>query len=428
MDFKATLEYLYSMLPMYQRIGTAAFKKNLDNTYALCGYLGNPQSDFPSVHIAGTNGKGSSAHMLAAVLMSAGYRVGLYTSPHLNRFTERIRINGSEIAEEWVVDFVGRMKSQIESIKPSFFEFTVAMAFSYFSEQKVDIAVIETGLGGRLDSTNVITPLVSLITNISMDHADMLGDTLESIAFEKAGIIKSGRPVVLGEYQPDLLNVFAAIAGERRSSLCVAELEYPVNEYTLRSGMLFVKMSHGGQEFEIESSCTYQVRNLPGVIKTVELLRLEGFRIDNSALHSGLAAFQSLTGLRGRWQLVRRNPSVVLDVAHNEGGFSRILAELQTIQYERLFIVLGMVRDKDVAALVRMLPPEAHYFFVQAGIPRALGADELNQMATSAGRAGEAIPDVNEAIRRCIALAGRGDLILVTGSNFVVAEVEPEKW
>jgi dihydrofolate synthase/folylpolyglutamate synthase len=320
------------------------------------------------------------------------------------------------------------MKSQIESIKPSFFEFTVAMAFSYFSEKKVDIAVIETGLGGRLDSTNVITPLVSLITNISMDHADMLGDNLESIAFEKAGIIKSGRPVVLGEYQPDLLNVFAAIAGERRSSLCVAELEYPVNEYTLRSGMLFVKMSHGGQEFEIESSCTYQVRNLPGVIKTVELLRLEGFRIDNSALHSGLAAFQSLTGLRGRWQLVRRNPSVVLDVAHNDGGFSRILAELQTIQYERLFIVLGMVRDKDVAALVRMLPPEAHYFFVQAGIPRALGADELNQMATSAGRAGEAIPDVNEAIRRCIALAGRSDLILVTGSNFVVAEVEPEKW
>jgi dihydrofolate synthase / folylpolyglutamate synthase len=428
MAFRETLEYLYSMLPMYQRIGADAFKKDLSNTIALCAHLGNPQHAFRSVHIAGTNGKGSSAHMLAAILMAAGYKTGLYTSPHLRRFTERIRVNGIEVPEDWVIGFVERMKPQIERIRPSFFEFTVAMAFEYFAVEKVDIAVVEVGLGGRLDSTNIIRPLVSLITNISMDHMDMLGDTLQAIAAEKAGIIKQDTPVVIGEYQPEVLQIFADAAAARRAPLSIAAHEFVISGCQTGPGGLQVTIAGSSRPLAVGSASTYQVRNLPGVLKTIEILKTKGFGIPAKAVEEGLAGFQSSTGLQGRWQILRQRPLVVADVAHNEGGMCRLREELKKHPYNRLFVILGMVKGKEIGKILAYLPAEASYYFCEASIPRAESAAELQAHASALGRPGEVMPDVNEAVRRCQAVAGQDDMILITGSNFLVAEIDAGQW
>lgn len=428
MAFRETLEYLYSMLPMYQRIGADAFKKDLSNTLALCAHLGNPQDTFRSVHIAGTNGKGSSAHMIASILMVAGYKVGLYTSPHLRRFTERIRINGAEVPEDWVIGFVERLKPQIEHIRPSFFEFTVAMAFEYFAAEKVDVAVVEVGLGGRLDSTNIIRPLVSLITNISMDHMDMLGDTLQAIAAEKAGIIKQDTPVVIGEYQPEVWQVFADVAAARRAPLSNAAQEFVMEDCRARSGSMEVTIAGRSKPLTVESASTYQVRNLPGVLKTIKILGTKGFSIPEKAVEEGLAVFQSSTGLRGRWQVLRKHPLIVADVAHNEGGMSRLREELEKQSYKKLFVILGMVKGKEIGKVLAHLPAKARYFFSEAAIPRAERAAELQAQAAALDRRGEVVPDVNEAVRHCLAEAGREDMILITGSNFLVAEIEVGQW
>jgi dihydrofolate synthase/folylpolyglutamate synthase len=407
---------------MFQRIGAAAYKEDLTNTILLCEALGNPQHKFKSVHVAGTNGKGSSSHMLAAILQTAGYKTGLYTSPHLKEFTERIRIDGKEVAQEFVVDFVQGIKPAIERIKPSFFEITVAMAYDYFAQQKVDIAIIEVGLGGRLDSTNVITPLVSLITNISWDHKDILGDTLQKIAFEKAGIIKKNVPVVISERSDDVNQVFLQRAVETKSPIFFAEDDWNVR--SVSSG--YYKVTHQGSSYDIEIDLKgfYQRKNLTGVLKTTELLRASGFFISNENIKDALTQITALTGLKGRWQKLADKPLMICDTGHNEGGIKEVVKQIGVQKYEKLFIVLGCVGDKDLTIILMLLPKEAYYIFCQASIPRAMDANELYQQASRYQLTGEVIKDVNQAIDKAKQLSSREDFIFIGGSTFVVAEIE----
>lgn len=407
---------------MFQRVGAVAYKKDLTNTLQLCDALGNPHLKFKSIHIAGTNGKGSCSHMLAAILQTAGYKTGLYTSPHLKEFTERIRVHGKEIDQEFVIDFVQRITPAIERIQPSFFEITVAMAFDYFAKEKVDIAVVETGLGGRLDSTNVITPLVSLITNISWDHKDLLGDTLQKIAFEKAGIIKPGIPVIISEKQFDVSEVFESKAWECTSELVFASDFYHVNRI---SGGTY-KVIHDTQTFtyELDLLGIYQAKNLKGVLAVINELRKQGFRISSDHITIGLKNTTSLTGLKGRWQKIRENPLTICDTGHNEAGIKEILSQISEIRFNRLHWVLGMVKDKDVSTILHLLPKDATYYFCQASIPRAMPARELQQKALEAGLNGVAITNVNAAISQARANSTPADLILIGGSTFVVAEIE----
>lgn len=422
MTYQQTLDYLYQNLPMFQRVGAVAYKKDLTNTLALCEVLGNPHLKFKSIHIAGTNGKGSSSHMTASVLQEAGYKTGLYTSPHLKEFTERIRVNGKEVTQEFVTDFVERIKPAIESIKPSFFEITVAMAFDYFAKEQVDVAVIEVGLGGRLDSTNVITPVVSLITNISWDHADILGDTLPKIAFEKAGIIKSYVPVVVSEWQPEVRDVFIDQASKQHSKLTIASEKYRVERRA--PGVFEVKSGREQFEVRLDLLGIYQTKNLAGVLATFDVLIENRFKISREQLLKGLANVTALTGLKGRWQTVSKDPLIICDTGHNEAGISEILHQFNEVKFNRLHMVWGMVKDKDITKILAMLPKDASYYFCQAKIPRAMDAQELKSKATNAGLQGEVFPDVNEAIAQAKINYKKGDLIFVGGSTFVVAEVE----
>lgn len=408
---------------MYQRIGAAAFKKDLTNTLALCAELGNPHLAFRSVHVAGTNGKGSTAHMLAAILQEAGYKTGLYTSPHLKSFTERIRINGAEASPEFVTDWVNRMKPALDHIRPSFFETTVALAYDYFARQQVDVAVVEVGLGGRLDSTNVITPLVSVITNISFDHMDMLGDTLEKIAFEKAGIIKPGVPAVIGARNPQTDPVFANKAVAMEAPVYFAEDEFHV-EGTTDNLTVFRGHEPVVRNLNLSLKGDYQKKNLPAVFKTIELLRHSNFEISDAAVCHGLEHTVALTGLKGRWQVIGREPLTVCDVAHNEDGIKEVIKLITRQHYNTLFMVFGMVADKDHDSILRLLPRDAHYIFCQAGIPRALPAARLAEKARAFGLAGETEPNVNRALQRARQLAGPYDFIFIGGSTFVVAELE----
>jgi dihydrofolate synthase/folylpolyglutamate synthase len=421
--YEEALHYLYDNLPMFHRVGAAAIKKDLTNTLRLCEELGNPERKFRSIHVAGTNGKGSTCHMLASILQVSGYRTGLYTSPHLKNFTERIKVNGSEVSRTYVVDFINRIKPAIERIKPSFFEITVAMAFDYFAEQGVDIAVIETGLGGRLDSTNVITPLVSVITNISWDHKDILGDTLQCIASEKAGIIKHGVPVVISERQADLADVFISKAEEESSEIFFASDEYSARREV--SGDMVVSNQTKDvmtlRDFPLKGS--YQTRNLPGVIKTVDVLRSR-FAISDEDLRRGLQDVVTNTGLKGRWQVLHASPTVICDTAHNEGGIREIVKQIHRHRFRRLFIILGMVKDKDVKQVLALMPKDAVYYFCEANIPRALAAEELQKEAADLGLVGEVVRDVNEAKRRALSVADKEDLIYIGGSTYVVAELE----
>jgi dihydrofolate synthase/folylpolyglutamate synthase len=422
-NYQQVLTYLYGALPMFQRVGAIAYKKDLTNTIALCEALGNPQLNFKSVHVAGTNGKGSTSHMIASVLQSSGYKTGLYTSPHLKNFTERIKINGAEVSQEFVIDFVNRIKPEIERINPSFFEITVAMAFDYFSTCKVDVAVIEVGLGGRLDSTNVIIPEVSVITNIGFDHKDLLGDTLEKIAYEKAGIIKENVPVVISQRQPEVEHVFTIKAEESNAALYFADDEYHVKssgqglEIT-RNNLRYIS----GLQLPLKGN--YQTKNLPGVLLACDLLKAKGLKISKENLVDGLEQTVAQTGLKGRWQQLNINPLIICDTGHNVDGIKQIVDQLKQLSFDTLHIVFGMVKDKDQMEVLKLLPTEASYYFCQAKIPRALDATVLSQMAHECGLHGQVIGDVNEAIHAARRAAKADDLIFIGGSTFVVAEID----
>ena len=430
MTYAETLAYLYDQLPMYQRVGAAGFKKGLDNAWALSAAMGKPESRFRSVHVAGTNGKGSSSHMLAAVLQAAGYKVGLYTSPHLREFTERIRLNGQELAPDYLVSWVARWRGLFEEIKPSFFEMCVALAYDYFAHEQVDIAVVEVGLGGRLDSTNIITPLVALITNISYDHQALLGNTLPEIAGEKAGIIKAGVPVIISQTQPEVSGVFEAKARREHAPLRFADAAYEVSLAAPpdpAAGTQLLHVEQGGQSY-LENLALglvgdYQRLNLPGVLAVLDELRRQGFALPEAAVRRGLREVQALTGLRGRWSVISRQPLVVCDTAHNEAGLRLVLAQLGRLRYERLHVVLGTVNDKDVAEILALLPREAVYYFCQADIPRALPATALAALAAAAGLRGQCYGPVAAAVAAARAGATAADVVFIGGSTFVVAEV-----
>lgn len=419
--YEDVLEFLYTNLPMYQRVGASAFRKDLTNTLALCDYLGNPERSFKSIHIAGTNGKGSSSHYLAAILQKAGYKTGLYTSPHLKSFTERIRLNGIMVPRDFVVEFVTKHRDFIEQLKPSFFEITVGMAFDYFAREKVDLAVIEVGMGGRLDSTNVILPEVCLITNISLDHQQWLGNTLPEIAGEKAGIIKDHTPVVISEQQEELWPVFQQIADQKHAPLIPAYTSWSLR----REGEQWVVWRDDREYFRIPAKGvpTYQQQNLPGVLQIIQVLNDRGYTISREAVREGIIGMITLTGLKGRWQRLSEHPLVICDVGHNTAGVKHMLQQLDYLSFDRLFIIWGMVSDKDITPVLRLLPTTAHYFFSQASIPRALDAETLARRASEHGLNGEVIPEVNTALQRARHLAGRDDLILIGGSNFLVAEL-----
>lgn len=427
MTYESTIAYLYEQLPAFSRIGPAAYKPDLGNTIALCSALGNPENGFQSIHIAGTNGKGSVSHMLAAILQEAGYKTGLYTSPHLRDFRERFRINGTMISKEWVVQFVEEVKPLMQQIKPSFFEITVAMAFRWFAEEKVDIAVIETGLGGRLDSTNIILPELSIITNIGWDHSNLLGDTLEKIAGEKAGIIKEGIPVVLGETLPETAPVFARVAKEKSAPLYLAQHARQVVDWRWESHYLQIELAEGQttdhRHYQLDLPGLYQTRNLLTVLEACHQLRRKGWIIPEDAVQQALRQVKKLTGLGGRWEIIGHKPDIVLDVAHNEPGMREVLQQVELMNYRRLHIVIGIVHDKDPTRLLQLLPPAALYYFTQAHIPRAMPVEELASKASALKLKGQTFENVNLALKAARDKAESHDLILVCGSIFLVAEV-----
>lgn len=430
MNYQETLDYLFNSLPMFQRVGASAFKSDLDNTLKLCSHLNNPEQKFKSIHVAGTNGKGSTSHTLAAIFQSAGYKTGLYTSPHLKSFTERIRIDGEEITEDSVVRFVAENKNFLDELKPSFFEMTVGMAFWYFAQQKVDIAIIEVGMGGRLDSTNVIIPELCVITNIGYDHMQFLGETLPEIAAEKAGIIKSKVPVVISQSQVETTSVFQEKAAEMNAPIVFADENFEItrlgekrNEEKLLAEFR-VKSRQKAFELEYALLGNYQRFNLPGILEAVNQMRNQGWNISEAALEQGLSEVSTLTGLKGRWQILGENPTVIADTGHNEPGIREILAQLETYKFNQLWMVIGMVQDKDISKILALLPKEANYIFCQADLPRALAANLLSEKAASFGLMGESIPKVNEALTFARKNAKPDDLIFVGGSTFVVAEID----
>jgi len=410
---------------MYQRIGSKAFKKNLSNTLQLCENLDNPQLRFKSIHIAGTNGKGSSAHMLSAILQKAGYNIGLYTSPHLKDFTERIQVNGQPIKEDDVADFVDRNQGIISDINPSFFEVTVVMAFDYFASQKVDFAIIETGLGGRLDSTNVILPEVSLITNIGFDHQDMLGETLPQIAGEKAGIIKLGVPVVIGQKQPEISDVFITKAAELNAPILFANDEVSAHAETNGVFEIISDNPFYPENITVDLQGDYQAMNLPGVLVTLRLISDSGNIIRHESIQNGFENISELAPIKGRWQVLsEKSPFIVCDVAHNEDGIRSTMEQLQKQQHSKKHIIWGMVQDKDTIKLLELLPKDAKYYFCEAHIPRALEVSTLKKYADKVGLKGNIYPTVQSALKEAKVNASAQDLIFIGGSTFVVAELD----
>lgn len=428
MTYQQTIDYLFAQLPMYSRIGAAAYKADLNNTIALCNALNNPQNNFKSIHVAGTNGKGSTSHMLAAILQQAGYKTGLYTSPHLKDFRERIKLNGQMIPQSFVIEFVQKTKAITATIEPSFFELTVAMAFDYFSSEKVDIAIIETGLGGRLDSTNIINPILSIITNIGWDHMQLLGNTLEKIATEKAGIIKPNTPVVIGQYIPETKNVFIHKAATENAPIHFVQDEYSAHNITISPTQLQCTISNNknqrSEDFLLDLNGMYQVQNLCTVLCAEGILMQQGFTINNSIEKFALANVKKLTGLFGRWQVLQQSPLIVLDVAHNEDGIKQVLLQLNTFYPKNNYhFIIGMVNDKDITTVLQLLPTTAHYYFTNAQIPRALPAAQLQAIAATHQLNGESYTNVNNAIEAAKKQASVGDIIIVCGSVFLVAEV-----
>ena len=427
MNYQESLNYLLERLPMFQRVGKAAIKKDLGNTLLLLEALGNPHKEFKSIHIAGTNGKGTSAHALTSVLMAAGYKTGLYTSPHLKSFTERIRIDGIEVSEQFVAEFVTRHQSLIDQVKPSFFEVTVVMAFEYFRQEKVHVAVIETGLGGRLDSTNVIHPLVSLITMIGYDHMDLLGDSLDKIAFEKAGIIKPGTPVVIGNNQQEIRAVFEEVATSREAEIFFCD-DYQVvpvkknllcNTYDVfRGGELLF------ENLDTDITATYFGYNIPGVLKTLQLLDNGLMSINQESIAEGFSKIKASTGLKGRMQFLGEAPLIIADISHNQPGLTTLFDQLKTEVKGNLHIVFGVVRDKGLSGILPILPTTASYYWTTSSVPRSLPADELRDIAHDHGIGGQSFQNVNDAIAEALKFAAKEDTIVICGSTFVVAEID----
>lgn len=427
MNYEQTIDYLFTKLPMFSRIGAAAFKKDLTNTLALCEFLGDPHKKFKSIHIAGTNGKGSTSHMLAAIFQAAGYKTGLYTSPHLKDFRERIKVNGEMVSKDFVIDFTDRVKQFAEQIEPSFFELTVAMAFDFFAEEKVDIAIIETGLGGRLDSTNVITPELSAITNIGYDHMDMLGDTLVKIAAEKAGIIKPGVPVVIGELLPDTLPVFEKTAQDNNAPIHFASRTRQVEDWKWEHHHLNVTVSdtHTGdhQIWLLDLPGIYQSKNLLTLLEVCHVMQEKGWQLEQQTIHLALQQVKKLTGLHGRWEILGESPMLVVDVAHNEDGIRQLVQQIELTNHNALHIIIGIVKDKEPDRVLSLLPKQATYYFTRADIPRALPEDELKKLASRYQLNGEAYSNVNTAIYAASTKTGKNDLIIVCGSIFLAGEV-----
>jgi len=427
MNYQQTLDYMYARLPMFSKIGGQAIKNGFTNIIALCEVLDHPHQKGRFVHVAGTNGKGSVSHMLASVLQSAGYKTGLYTSPHLKDFRERIKINGAMIAEQEVVDFIEQMQTDIESIQPSFFELTVAMAFHHFAKHHTDIAIIETGLGGRLDSTNIISPVLSVITNIGYDHVQILGNTLEEIAGEKAGIIKPGVPVVIGEKLAETEQVFRNKATIEAAPIFFTSERLQVADWKQEEHDLVVYVAENNKtdhkKFQLDLTGQYQTKNLLTVLASCHQLKAKGIDLPDAAIEQGLRQVKKLTGLHGRWETIHQHPRIVLDVAHNESGMRELLNQLEITSYHRLHIILGMVKDKDVDTVIQMLPFNALYYFTNADIPRALPAGVLSEKASRQGLTGHIFSNVNEALSEAKAQAHPDDLILVCGSVFLVGEV-----
>ena len=421
MTYKEATEYLFNSVPMFQNVGGAAYKEGLYNTRLLDEHFGHPHTQYRTIHVGGTNGKGSCSHTLAAILQSAGYRVGLYTSPHLTDFRERIRVNGEMISEEKVVSFVTGERSFFEPLHPSFFELTTALAFHFFAEEKVDVAVVEVGMGGRLDCTNIITPDIAVITNISFDHVQFLGNTLEKIAGEKAGIIKAHIPAVIGETCDETRNVFIHKAQETNAPIIFAEEEHEItsswNEGRFR---LYETRHHGLLKGELGGLC--QIKNTATILTAVRELQKAGYAILEEHIHTGFGNVCRLTGLRGRWQQLGVRPSIICETGHNVGGLAYIVRQLQDSGADHLHVVIGMVDDKDIQGVLQLLPANAVYYFTKASVRRALDEHTLQQMAASAGLKGTCWPDVESAFHAAMSSATATDLVFVGGSTFIVAD------
>ncbi len=424
MTYQQTVDYLYEQLPMFHRVGAPAYKANLDNTHLICEFLKHPENKFKTIHVAGTNGKGSSSHMLAAVFQAAGYKTGLYTSPHLKDFRERIKIDGKMISKNEIVAFVKKYKKEFEHVKPSFFEWTVGLAFDYFSRKKVDIAIIEVGLGGRLDSTNVIIPEISLITNIGFDHMNLLGNTLEKIAFEKAGIIKKNVPVVISQASGTVKEVISKQAKKIKASIYFAEKNVEVKS---------VKQKGKYKEFVVDSNIykgklaldllgSYQEKNLRGVLNVLELSGEMGFKITGKAIKKGLKHTAKQTGLRGRWETLQEKPRVICDTGHNEDGMKEVLKNLDREKYNTLRMVIGVVGDKDADAMLKKLPKKAIYYFVKPSIPRGMEAQVLTEKAKKFGLNGSDCGTVKKGLKKALKASSPKDLVFIGGSTFVVAD------
>jgi len=404
MNYKETLEWMFAQLPMFQRDGKAAFKKDLTNSVAFSKHLNYPEKKFKSIHIAGTNGKGSTSHMAASILQEAGYKVGLYTSPHLKDFSERIKINGEVISETEVVDFIAKNNSFLVKYKPSFFEMTVGLAFDCFAKHEVDIAVVEVGLGGRLDSTNIITPEVAVITNIGFDHTQFLGETLSEIAFEKAGIIKNEIPVVIGEFKEETYPVFKKIAKEHKSPL-------------------FLASSSVKNNYQSDLKGIYQIHNIKTAIQTIAILKTKGFVISEENIKDGLQKVVENTDLLGRWQTLKYEPKVICDTGHNKEGLEYVFKQLKQESFKKLHIVFGVVNDKDLNSILPLFPKNATYYFCKPNIPRGLDARDLQKKCSKFDLVGNVYSSVEEAYKSALNLANKKDLIFVGGSTFVVAEI-----
>ena len=427
-NYQQTIEYLFSRLPMFSRIGAAAYKNDLTNTLKLCEALGNPQTKFKSIHIAGTNGKGSTSHMMAAILQTAGYKTGLYTSPHLKDFRERIKIDGEMVSEDFVIQFTQKIKPLIEEIEPSFFEITVAMAFDWFASNKVDIAVVEVGLGGRLDSTNIIIPQLCIITNISYDHMNMLGNSIEEIAWEKAGIIKQHIPVVIGQTNDESKHVFQQKATQVEAKIYFSTDRKWVTDWVNEKHVLTTnvedKLTKERKNYSLDLNGNYQTKNILAVLTAVDILNEAGWHIDNKDVQLALTQVKKLTGLHGRWEMIHQNPLTIIDVAHNEDGIKEVVKQLEYFDNKKLHLVIGMVKDKEIDKVLSLLPKYATYYFTKANIPRALPENELAEKAKSFGLNGACFNSVKEALQQAVNDCHHHDLVLVFGSVFVVGEVD----
>lgn len=421
MNYSETLEYLYNRLPVFHQIGAAAYKPGLGNSIKMMKKLGNPHQKYSTIHVAGTNGKGSVSHFMAAILQSAGYKVGLYTSPHLVDFRERIRVNGEMIEHNFVIDFIEQHKSLFDTIQPSFFEATMAIAFDYFQKKNVDVAVIEVGLGGRLDSTNIISPVLSIITNIGLDHTEFLGKTLPEIAFEKAGIIKEKTPIIIGETNPETKPVFVEKAKELGAEITFADEKYKLSVVENSNEKMIVQ-TENSELFEVGLFGNYQLKNISTVLASVEKLKKLGYTLDSENIHNGLKNVVKLTGLQGRWHVIQQNPTVILDTGHNLDGIKNIVVQLSKQRYNQLYMIFGMVDDKDIYSILPLLPKDADYFFTAAKTKRAISAEKLTEIGKREGLQGKMYESVKNAIENVLQIAQKNDLIFIGGSNYIVGE------